>query len=220
MTVKMFQSSEQTSNVIAMDRFRTDKRAHALRQIEAYWTVLRSDGDLPYRSQIDPRGLENVLEHTFILERIAPGIARFRIAGSHLVRLSGMEVRGMPMTCLFAAGARTTFSCALETCFDSPAIMMLDIEAETGIGRPNLEGEIVLLPLKSDLGETNRVLGGMITRGPIGRTARRFNITHVTDRLVYGTAKEASAPAVQSFAEDAAPFDPCPSHLRLIKTDS
>jgi len=38
------------------------------------------------RSQIDPRGLEQVLPSAFILERIAPGVARFRIAEHHLNR--------------------------------------------------------------------------------------------------------------------------------------
>ena len=61
---------------------------------------------VPMRSDVDPRGIERSLEHAFILERIAPQMARFRLAGMHLTDLMGMEVRGMPTTALFAPAAR------------------------------------------------------------------------------------------------------------------
>ncbi len=85
--------------VIAMHRFRSGKSLSPIRQAEAYWSALRTGSEIPFRSQIDPRGLENILRQTFILERIAPGIARFRLAGGQaLNEMAAMEVRGMPLS--------------------------------------------------------------------------------------------------------------------------
>ena len=61
---------------------------------------------MPLRSEIDPRGLKGALEYCFVLERIAPGLARLRVAGSHLGDLMGMEVRGMPITAFYDENGR------------------------------------------------------------------------------------------------------------------
>lgn len=85
-------------NVFEMMDYRADAGFSAMAQIEAYWEALRGSRLMPKRSEIDPRGIETALEYTFVLERIAIGMARLRIEGSHLNNLMGMEVRGMPLT--------------------------------------------------------------------------------------------------------------------------
>jgi len=169
-------------NVINLSRFLSDTRFPAVTQIEAYWEGLRAGRLLPRRSEIDPRGIENALEYAFILERIAPGIARMRIAGSHLTDLMGMEVRGMPASTFFTPAGRNTFSEALEDVFDGPATATLDLIAERGIGKPAMEAKMLLLPLKSDLGDVSRVLGCLTTKGDVGRTPRRFEIQGINMR--------------------------------------
>ncbi|MEM1421046.1 MAG: PAS domain-containing protein, partial [Pseudomonadota bacterium] len=52
--------------------------------VEAYWEGLRAGRLVPRRADVDPRGIDQALEYSFILERIAPGMARFRLAGMHL----------------------------------------------------------------------------------------------------------------------------------------
>ena len=104
--------------VVPMDNFRSHTPVSAMRQAEAYWTALRRGDDIPSRSQIDPRGLENILSQTFILERVAPGIARFRLAGQKVNEMAGMEVRGMPITAFFTPDARKQLSAALEHMFE------------------------------------------------------------------------------------------------------
>ncbi len=91
-------SGSSFGKIVSMVRFDSGRSVSPIRQAEAYWTALLTGRGVPMRSQIDPRGLENILEYTFILERIAPGLARYRLAGSHLNNLAGMEVRGMPLT--------------------------------------------------------------------------------------------------------------------------
>jgi hypothetical protein len=205
-----------------MDRFRTDTQATPIRQVEAYWTALRDGAAVPRRSQIDPRGIENVLEYAFILERIAPGLARFRIAGSHLTALAGMEVRGMPITSMFTAGARAEISAALEHCLDTPAVVEMHLSAEIGMGKPALEGQMILLPLKSDQDEISRVFGAMVTRGTPGRTPRRFDLSHIDLRNVTGATPMVTTPVrapVAGFAEPQTTFETNVPHLRLVRSD-
>ncbi|MEX0301059.1 MAG: PAS domain-containing protein [Leisingera sp.] len=175
-----------------MDRFRKGGSLSPLRQAEAYWTALRRGDDVPSRSQIDPRGLENILSNTFILERIAPGIARFRLAGSVLNEMAGMEVRGMPITAFFTADARKQLSSAMEHMFDTPAIVELELQIEGPRLRTPREARMLLLPLRSDLGDISRVLGVLVTDedGAAG-TSQRFSISSIEMRAV---AKAAGAP--------------------------
>ncbi|MCB2111761.1 MAG: PAS domain-containing protein, partial [Rhodobacteraceae bacterium] len=90
----MFQDDFGRDTVVPFAQTRSCMRFHSISVVRAYWEALRAGREVPYRSEIDPRGIESALEHTFVLERIAPRIARFRLAGVHLCDLMGMEVRG------------------------------------------------------------------------------------------------------------------------------
>ncbi|MDP1667732.1 PAS domain-containing protein [Phaeovulum sp.] len=152
-------------------------RAPAL--VRAYWEALRRGRLVPARAEVDPRGIEQALEYAFIAERIAPGMARFRLAGMHLNDLMGMEVRGMPLSTFAAPESRKRLSDALEAVFQGPEIAELTLLAEPGIGKPPLSAKLLILPLKSDLGDINRVMGCLVSDGQIGRSPRRFNISDV-----------------------------------------
>lgn len=165
------------SAVTSPRRGKTGGRVEDLTAFESYWASTAPDGDIPRRSQIDPRGIEAVLSNAFVAERIAPGMARLRIAGMHLSDVMGMEVRAMPLSCLIAPGDRDRFAEALVELFDRPAKLRVTLEAEGGLGRPARTGQMLLLPLRSDLGDISRALGCLVTQGPIGRTPRRFRIT-------------------------------------------
>ncbi|WP_300030222.1 PAS domain-containing protein [uncultured Roseobacter sp.] len=147
-----------------------------LAQVEAYWEALRGTRLMPNRAEIDPRGIEQALEYSFIVERIAPGIARLRIAGSHLSDLMGMEVRGMPLTSFITPGSRRQVSDTLEEVFETPAACTLHLHAEEAAGMPALDARMLLLPLKSDLGDVSRLLGVLIAVGDKGRSPRRFDV--------------------------------------------
>lgn len=178
----------------------TDRQARMrfapLAQIEGYWNALRGSRLLPLRSEIDPRGLKGALEFCFVLERIAPGIARLRVAGSHLGDLMGMEVRGMPISSFLTSNSRQEFGEMLEEVFETPATASILLSAETGFGRPPLRARMILLPVRSDLGDTSRVLGGFVTEGDIGRVPRRFNVDMIKlSPIVAREMPEQSTPA-------------------------
>ncbi|MEM8554461.1 MAG: PAS domain-containing protein [Pseudomonadota bacterium] len=192
----------------------------AISQLEAYWTGLRNGRLVPNRSDVDPRGIAGALEYAFILERIAPGMARFRLAGMHLNDLMGMEVRGMPITSFFVPDARRQISDALEHVFEEPAVARFKLVAERGIGKPQNNAELIILPLKSDLGDVSRALGCLVYEGDIGRTPRRFVVDSLQIEPLLAGVDPAPAPSVPQadpqdnqpkipgFAENREPFKP------------
>ncbi len=211
-------SGSKFGKIVAMDRFDSGRSLSPIRQAEAYWTALLTGDGVPMRSQIDPRGLENILQYTFILERIAPGLARFRLAGSHLNQLAGMEVRGMPLTAFFEPSARSEVKDALEQVFASPAIAELGLNSSGKLGRTRLQARMILLPLKSDLGDVSRVLGVMIGDGAIGATPRRFAIEDIRTKPVADLHTPANPRSTEpaGFAEEKAEFARPANHLRLV----
>ncbi len=211
-------SGSSFGKIVAMDRFDSGRSLSPIRQAEAYWTALLTGDSVPMRAQIDPRGLESILEYTFILERIAPGLARFRLAGSHLNKLAGMEVRGMPLTAFFEAEAREQVTDTLEQVFGGPAIAELGLMSTGALGRLRLEARMILLPLKSDLGDISRVLGVMVSDGPTGPTPRRFGVRDRKLRPVseVQAPSKRQAPEPTGFAEDSVEFSRPGSHLRLV----
>ena len=224
-------ADQKNGQVIEMDRFRSGTSLSPLRQIEAYWTALRDEGNIPTRSQIDPRGLEQMLKYAFILERIAPGVARFRIAGHHLTDHIGMEVRGMPFTALFDGESRNRIGDIIEHVFDVPAIVELQLQ---GRNLP-VEARVILLPLRSETGEVSRIIGAFVCDGPVaGQDNTFFSLESLNERSVNGEPAPIHAAPVQApdpvatddaeelrgFAEDAPSFTPKRGHLRLIKSDT
>ena len=224
----MKQTNEQ--NVVKMNNYRTDTGFSALSQVESYWEALRGSRLVPKRSEIDPRGIEHALEYTFVLERIAIGMARFRIAGSHLCNIMGMEVRGMPLSSFITPSGRETLGSVLEDVFQRPSAWELEMVAEVGRKKPAMEARMVLMPLRSDLDDVSRILGCFVAKGELGTQPRRFEIATTKLRCLSAGKIEQYVPqpceiAAQpsGFREKQTDFNhasvPTKSpHLRLIKT--
>lgn len=157
---------------------KADERA--IRQLQAYWQSLRSGTNLPRRADIDPRRIERLLPYTFIAERIAPGLARLRLAGTHLNDLMGMDVRGMPLSTFITPGSRDAMVDAVTSLFDQPAQLEFELRSPSGYGRPELSGRLLILPLISDLGDTSRAIGCLVSGGTPGRAPRRFDISRAS----------------------------------------
>ncbi len=218
------QIGQDRDNIVPFAGARKDMRSQAMSEVRAYWEALRNGRMVPLRSEIDPRGIERALEYAFILEKAAPQVARFRLAGMHLTDLLGMDVRGMPLTALFTPAARAQIATVTEAVFAAPQIAELSLAAETGFGRPPMEARMLMLPLRSDLGDITRALGCLIAEGHIGRAPRRFDVASVQltsiDQVQAPYRSTQTAP--HAFHEAQKPFgNPTAerSHLRLIKTD-
>lgn len=203
-----------------------------LAEVRAYWEGLRQAGALPRRDEIDPRGIARALENTFLIERVAPGIARFRIAGMQLHDLMGMDVRGMPLSSLIEPAGRNRLSEALEQVFVGPNALEVWLEGERGIGRPALAGRLLILPLTAQRGDVALAMGCLALDGALGRAPRRFAISGLMGERIAlaappGLPRAQPAPRRPTsdalppgLAEPAAAFTPRPSrgkpHLRLV----
>lgn len=204
----MTDNSAQTHNVVSMSRFQSNQQFPVISQVEAYWQALSTAGAIPMRADIDPRGIERALEYTFVLERIAPRVARIRLSGMHLNDLMDMEVRGMPLTALFGVPAREEIAAVLETVFTSPATALLTLVSPRGIGAPALDARMLLLPLQSTQGVVDRALGCLVSNGAIGRGPRRFEVSTRKITRLGALAPEKAPLRPRSFAEDQAPYSP------------
>lgn len=209
-----------------MNRFRGGQNLSPIRQAEAYWTALRAGGAVPKRSQIDPRGLENLLGRAFILERVAPGVARFRLAGHHLSEVFGLELRGMPLTALFVSESRSRAAAALEHLFDAPAVAEFALHSPMRLGLSRLEARMILLPLRDESGAVSRALGVMVADGvPSGSKPRRFELADVDLRPVLNaddptpcTIATQGEPA-RGFADRTEAFKPHPNLKLVVSRD-
>ncbi|MEO0486363.1 MAG: PAS domain-containing protein [Pseudomonadota bacterium] len=213
--------------------FSKTQRFDGIAALEAYWQGVRGNRLVPLRSDIDPRGIESALDFSFIVERVTAGVIRFRLAGSQLNELMGMDVRGMPITSFFGTNSRAEVLEAIEAVFSGPEVLEMSLESAAGPGKPALLGQMILLPLKSDLGEVSRAVGCFPTRGAMGRAPRRFEIAGAVQRRPLDdgpkpviTRRPAPIPTpVAGFAEPKTPFEgPKRSaserpYLKLVRDD-
>lgn len=181
--------------------------------LRGYWEGLRQGRAIPSRGDVEPRGIRRALDYAFILERIAPGAARFRLAGRHLIDLMGMEVRGMPLCAFLNTSSRGRLSDVLESVFRGPQIAEMVLESPASYGRPAMSGRMLLMPLRSDLGDVTRALGCLVCEGVVGESPRRFDLISDQEFPVIPGAKVLEpSPSRAGFAEPAAPWKP--THMR------
>jgi hypothetical protein len=186
-----------------------------LHRVRAYWDGLRGTDLIPRRRLIEPHGLRDALAHVFLIERIAPGQARFRLAGTHLTQVMGMEVRGMPLSAILVPASRDGARALIEAVFAGPSVVELALESDRGLGRPALQGRMILLPVGDDDENCDRALGCLVTEGDIGRGPRRFAITRQRTETVLPRPPVPTARQAPAFAEDqrafTTPANPAPA---------
>lgn len=166
---------ENDDQIVPLWKTQATMRSKITTDVLDYWSDLRVGGGLPHQSQLDPRGLHAALPYVFLLERVAPGIARIRVSGSHLNDLMGMDVKAMPITAFAAPGERAAFLPLVDSVFDTPAIVELDLQAKRAGYAPK-DAEMLLMPVEDGHGRVTRALGCLVARGPIVFSPYRFRI--------------------------------------------
>jgi hypothetical protein len=185
--------------------------------LKTYWERLRAGRIAPFRAEIDPREFEIALENMFIVERIAPGNMRIRLAGMKVCEMMGMEVRGMQPGLFITDDDRDRFDRLLEVVMGEPAVVELGLEASA---RPvAYRATMLLMPLRSDFGEINRVLGctsgdGEYFQPPLAFSLREISINPIDAR----DDTDAKRAALPGFAEEQAALAPAAApKLRAIE---
>jgi hypothetical protein len=185
-----------------------------LSSLKSYWERLRAGRIAPYRAEIDPRQFESALENMFIIERISSDNMRIRLAGMKICEMMGMEVRGMQPGFLIDDPDRTRFERLLNVVMGEPAVVELKLAAETRAGR--YRATTLLMPLRSDFGEINRVLGCTSGQGELFAPPLAFRIEDVTITPIEPAKHaEPARAALPGFAEEQAAFDTGPAGPKL-----
>lgn len=192
---------------------RAAQETAGLATVRAYWEALRQDGKIPHRADVDPRGLSGALDRVFLAERIGKGLAQIRLSGTRVNELSGMDVRGLPLSCLFQPDARTDLARLLEAVFTGPKAADLQMSARKKLGRPLLSARAVFLPLLDGAGDCTILLGCIGLTGEIGRAPRRFDILHAAEERLL--CEPYTAPYKPKVVDGPTPV-PGRSHLRLV----
>lgn len=188
-----------------------------LSSLKSYWERLRAGRIAPYRAEIDPRQFESALENMFIIEKLGADNMRIRLAGMKICEMMGMEVRGMQPTMLMDAGDRARFERLLDVVMGEPSVVELKLSAPNRAGVYN--ATMLLMPLRSDFGEVNRVLGCTSGEGeafapPLGFTITDVNVTPIEQSQAPGVQR-----ALPGFAEEQASFSSGPGAPKLRSID-
>jgi hypothetical protein len=191
-----------------------DEMIHAeIRALYNYWDRLRAGRPCPYRAEIDPRDMAGDPRYLFVIEALEAGNVRFRLAGSALLDAIGYDLRGMSARSIMAGQSRESFVALID-----------EILAETGIGYARLLApdrvsvwEVLLLPLRSNFGRVDRLIGclhpvsGRVPEAdPAGRRAPlRFVIEEMSIRPVEAgpATGHGDTAALPGFAEGQAGFE-------------
>jgi hypothetical protein len=186
-----------------------------LSSLKSYWDRLRAGRIAPYRAEIDPRQFESALENMFILEKLAPDNMRIRLAGMKICEMMGMEVRGMQPGALIADQDRPRFDRLLNVVMNEPAVVELKLAAQNRAGL--FRATMLLMPLRSDFGEINRVIGCTSGEGDLYAAPLAFAIEDVAVTPVEPSHGAEPRQPMPGFAEAQSDFAPPAPRLRSIE---
>jgi hypothetical protein len=175
-----------------------------LSSLKTYWERLRAGRIAPYRAEIDPRQFESALENMFIIEKVGGDNMRIRLAGMKICEMMGMEVRGMQPGFLVDEADRTRFERLLNVVMSEPAVVELKLAAPHRVG--SYQATMLLMPLRSDFGEINRVLGCASGDTEIHTAPLAFSIRDVSVTPIEPSQSSDPRQALPGFAEEQVRF--------------
>ncbi|TDL83631.1 PAS domain-containing protein [Palleronia sediminis] len=175
-----------SDKVVFLGSHKTAGQTDPLAALDAWWRGLCKGRIMPLRDEVDPAALSRNLDRVCLIERIAPRQARFRLAGQNLAAILGMDLRGMPVSCLFEPSARAALGDALAVLFDEPARTELRLSEPPSAFRTPVTARLLLLPLRGRSGEPDRAIG-LLDPGAATVT-QRLRIEGADHRTLIGCA--------------------------------
>jgi len=164
-----------------------------------------------------------VLDRAFVLERRRSELARFLVAGSQLCTAMGMDLRGMPMISLFDPSERRRCSDWLDHILSQPATGEMTLTAGDAV----VQARMLVLPLRSDMGQIDRMLGCLELTSNAIEHPGLYRIGDLATTQIprpprADVAEETHAPCPEGFADPAARFAARsgrnrPAYLRVVK---
>ena len=149
-------------NVIELSQYWDRDHFPALRTLGNYWNNL-ADGGVPYRSDLDPRGLSDAPRSIVLMERISTRNARIRISGRYLCDVLQEDGRGLHYSLLLDGDSRSLAHDILGQVFDTECPKTLWLECAEG----TWSGKMTLYPTRDAYGVTNIVVAGIEGSAPM-----------------------------------------------------
>ncbi|HUD50988.1 PAS domain-containing protein [Parvibaculum sp.] len=202
-----------------------------------YWNAARAGRPAPLRSEIEPGAIRRVLPHVFILERQSEQNYRFRLAGTGLCGIYGMEFRGHNFLAMWQDDCQESLEKAFLEVTNNGNVAIVEYTASTNDHR-EATFEMILLPLAQDNGAITRVLGAAVPIDDFTWIGERLFARQWIDRLqildpermpkreravesarrIVREKPPVVAATVTSLAHRRPPLRSERSYLRLIKT--
>lgn len=126
-----------------------------------YWNRIREGRPAPRRFDVDPSQISQILDETLILERVDLETFRFRLAGTQIRDIFGLELKGVDFAALWPNPAdRVALDCSLSRVVHQCGAARIEFDARDADGR-RAAFEMLLLPL-FHTGETiDRCIGSI-----------------------------------------------------------
>ncbi len=132
-------------------------RLAATIDIFGYWNRIRGAEIAPLRTQIEPNAVRHILASLFMLEINKSGRVTFRLAGTRICDLFGRDLGGSSLSELWAHGNEDIERTAMGV-MEHAIPTLLNVTGYSTAGH-RTGFEIILLPLRSNEGHCNKVLG-------------------------------------------------------------
>ncbi len=149
-------------NVVELSQYRDRDHFPALRCLGNYWHNL-ANSSVPYRADLDPRGLQDALSHIVLLERISGGNARVRICGRYLCDILYEDGRGLPYSLMFDQSTRSLATDLLRQVFETECPKTIWLGCHDGAW----SGKMTIYPLRDAYGCVTMAVAGIEGSKPL-----------------------------------------------------
>ncbi|HWK39129.1 MAG TPA: PAS domain-containing protein [Hyphomicrobium sp.] len=184
----------------------------------SYWDSVRDGRSTPRRFEIEPARIATILPSTFILERIDAETYRFRLAGTSVCDIFGVELRGANFLDGWTTLDRLSLIRHLAALTKHGAIEAIHLEAAPP-GRASTPFEALLLPLRHT-GETiDRILGAL---NPLHAPHWLGELPITSKRIIsheLGWPSGAPINFADTVVRDAVPVFMPPEHTRIVRSE-
>lgn len=134
-------------------------RHQTSRELFQYWNKLRGDNPAPSRHEFEPAYIGNILPSVFMLE-LSADIASLKLAGGDICALFGDELRGKSFSGLWLNCVERKPSTIVAQCASEQLPFVVTADGLSTSGTVN-KLEMLLLPLISENGQFDRVIGSL-----------------------------------------------------------
>ncbi len=183
----------------------------------SYWNDVRDGRLAPRRFDIEPAQISEVLPDTFMLERIASSIYRYRLAGTRICDQFQSEFRGVNFLDGWAPDDCEVLTRDFAAMSEQGGVGVFTIEARSMSGGA-VQFEILILPLIHTEGTIDRYLGSISAiSAPAWLGSERLVFKRLLRHEVIWP--DGRPHAVVSRAHRQAPFLPHVRNARIVRQD-